>query len=315
MFDKTRTWCFGRYLVDVPREAELKYQSNNYAVAKINSEFDVRKFRAMVNETLEKRKNVKDIYEYSRSEYPEDSVRQIIVSMRNLWGHVAYAVDAFTLNPKYKPGSGYFFYLSGTAYPPENIDGVIEKYRNILSSVRYRFEDEIPQEPGFCFESGFVENDGKTSQPEYNNSQFRLKDHPDVLVTVVSSVHWIEEKPLLERFKGIEKLFRGGEQIISAKAREINGLDGEEFLVSYPTRDKTGQNHLLRWETLGEIGNPLKPGIFLDIQTGHTLDGGTVSSLTTSEVRALYEAIVKTIRIRPTTGAKPAPHPPGEAKP
>ncbi|MDR3086338.1 MAG: hypothetical protein LBU45_00045 [Azoarcus sp.] len=306
MFDKTETYCFGRFLVDIPKEAELKYQDNDYTGVKINAEFDVRKFRPKINETLEKRKKGEGLFNYIRSEYPDDANKQLIVSSADLWGDISYAIDAFTLNPEHKPGSGYFFFFSGDSYDIEKLEKVISIYHTILSSVRYRSEHEIPKEPGFCFKDGCVENDGETSQNEDAELQFRLKDYPDVWISVSSAVLWVEEKQLLERTRGVKKFLEGKIKIFSEKAREVNSMEGEESLVSFPAKDGTGDAHYFKWETLGELGNPLKPDVYLEIETGTTPDGeGTASSLTAQQVLELYEAVLKSIRLRPTE-SKPA---------
>jgi hypothetical protein len=315
MFDKTRTWCFGRYLVDIPIHTTLQSNGNKYFGSKINYGEGFPAFRSMVNATLEKRKKGEDISIYLRSEYPEDSHRQIIVSKVDLYGHTSYDIDAFTMSPKNKPGSGYFFYLSGNAYKIDNLDSVLSTYRTILESVRYRHEGEIPAEPGFCFENGFLASNGKTPLPEEANLAFTLKDYPDVLIRVTSHLIWNPERSLLERSDpGIfEAILPGAVRFARRGKRNINGMEGEEVLVSHPSEDETGTKYTYIWESMGGLDDPLKPTIQLEITAGENTDSG--SSLPAPQVRALYEAVLKTIRIRPTTGAKPALNPPGEAKP
>jgi hypothetical protein len=64
------------------------------------------------------------------------------------------------------------------------------------------------------------------------------------------------------------------------------------------------------WDTTGEIGNPLKPGLHLEVETALEVDGAeTPSSLTTEQAVALYEAVVKSIRMRPVAGPQPSPQP------
>jgi hypothetical protein len=270
-------------------------------LGRINSGFGYPKFRALIEETLEKRKKAEDIlYEYVRSEYPEDSDRQIIVSKREAWGHIAYAADAFILNPKDKPGLGYFFFLSGKAYGIEYFDEILARYRTVLSNVRYRREEEFPAEPGFCFKDGFVANDGKTSQVEDADLHFHLKDYPDVSIILYTGVLFVEEKPLLERgSEAVKNLMAGKVKFISEKNRKINGMAGQESLISAPVDNGPGEAHFFKWETLGELNNPLKPNISLEIETGKR-NNGAASSLTTAQAVALYEAILKSIRIRPT---------------
>ena len=303
MFEQMKTYCFGRFLIDVPRDAELKYHNNDYAVAKINSEIDVRKYDTLVKETLEKRKDEqgKRAFRFVRTEYPEGGDRQIIISKADLYGKNSYGVDAFTLNPRYTLGNGYFFYISSDAHSEKNLDNILNKYRAILNNVRYRHDSEIPKEAGFCFQDGFVANDGKTSQHETAMLSFRLKNHPDVWFKIRSVVLHVKEETLLERSKEVRSFLKERIQIISAKARETNGINGEELLAAFLAEDQTGERYIFMWETLGEIGNPLNPDVKLEIHTGdpNPHQEKTASSLTKQQALALYEAIVKSIRLRP----------------
>jgi len=317
MFEPMKTYCFGRYQVDIPAKAVLEANGNSFLLGKINTGFGVPTYRELLKETLEKLKNKEDRYEYVKSEYPEDSYKQIIIRRVDLFGEMSYGVDAFTLNPRGIPGGGYFFYLSEGSYDENRMDEIVSDYRKILNSVRYRPDSEIPKEPGFCFVDGFVADDGKTSQNEESNLAFKLKDYPDVWVRIESVTYHVKEKSLLERASpgALDSLLPGKKvTVISRKKREINGIDGEELLVSAPSRDGTGIDYVFTWETLGELSDPLKPCVQLEITTGEQHAGG--SSLTTSQIRALYEAIVKTIRIRPVTEnpsdgkAKPESSPP-----
>jgi len=314
MFEKMKTYCIGRYLVDVPVEAEVLGWRNSYALGTINVGFGVPKYRELVKETLEKRKNEpgKRGFKFVRTEYPEEGDSQIIISKADLYGRNSYGVDAFTLNPRGIPGNGYFYYLSGQAYNEKKIDEVITKYKTVLSNVRYRHESEIPTEPGFCFKDGFVTNDGKNGQTEMVTMRFKLKNNPDVIIKIISEVSFVAFPPLLERLNAVEQklplLLRTKINKVRQGKREINGMPGEESVVTFPAEDKTGLVHDFSWETMGEMDNPLKPNIRIDIESGYDktgMGGATASSLETKDMLKLYEAIVTTIRIRPVTEASP----------
>jgi hypothetical protein len=305
MLDKTQTYCFGRYLVDIPLAAELKGQGNTYYAATINSGRGGSDFTAKVNAALAQRKNEsgKHGFKYVKSEFPEGRDRQIIVAKADLWGDSAYSIDAFVRMPSQKKGAGQFFYLSEEGFAGKDIDAIVANYRNILASIRYRSPSEIPTEPGFCIENGFIANDGKTAQVEDASLAFQLKNNPDVWITVSSDVYFKQEKPLLQRIKesGVDKKFPGKGHVVSAQDRVINGMHGQESLDDFPSDDETGVAQSFVWETLGEVATPLKPSIQLNISSGNGIAGQTSpSSLSTKQIQALYESIVKTIRIRPT---------------
>jgi len=307
MFDKTQTYCFGRYLVDIPLDAELKGQGNAYYATKIHTGFGIAEFNAKVNAALTKRKNEpgKRGFKYVKSVYPEGGDKQIVVGKADLWSTTAYSIDAFVRMSSQKKGAGQFFYLSEEGLPAKDIDAIVANYRNILAAIRYRAPRDIPAEPGFCIENGFIANDGKTPQAERAVLSFALKSHPDVRFSISSDLYFKQEKPLLQRMKesGVDERFPGKNRVITAGDRVINGMSGQESLDEFPSDDGTGVAQSFVWETLGEVANPLKASIHFNIFSGEGVAGVTgVSSMSTQQIRALYEGIVKSIRIRPTEG-------------
>ena len=328
MFEKTKTYCFGRYVVDVPVEAELYSTWHSYSVGEINPGFGVPKYREMIDATLKKLKNKEDRYEYVRSEYPEGGDKQIIISRVDLFGKMSYRIDAFTLNQRGIPGAGYFFYYSGTGYDENRLDEIITEYRNILNNIRHREISEIPTEPGFCFGGTFVANDGKVSQLEISEMTFHMKDNPDIVIKIASETLHAPFKRLLERDKAaldkLSPLARLKLNVIKEGKREINDIPGEESLSSFPSDDQTGTVHDFTWESYAELDENFKPLLQLSIVSGydaHGRRGATASSLGTKQIQRLYESIVKTIRLRPVTEnpsegkAKPESSPPAPSQP
>ncbi|MDW5416658.1 T6SS immunity protein Tli4 family protein [Iodobacter sp. CM08] len=185
----------------------------------------------------------------------------------------------------------------------KRINEIIDQYKTLINQTRYRAEKEIPKEPGFCFENGFVANDGKISQAEEASLYFVLKNNPYVKIRISSDVYFKQHKPLLERTDetGIRIKFASKIKTFKRGNREVSTLKGEEILDRFPSDDEAGVAHSFVWETLGEVGNPLKASIHLEVNTGEG-GGGQLfpSTLTDQEVMALYETIVKSIRIRPT---------------
>lgn len=108
---------------------------------------------------------------------------------------------------------------------------------------------------------------------------------------------------MLERIdeSGIRKQFSSKIKTVKKGTREVNALKGEESLDVFLSDDETGMAHAFVWETLGEVGNPLLPSIHLEVNTGDAGAGQHFpATLSNQEAMALYEAIVKTIRIRPS---------------
>ena len=85
----------------------------------------------------------------------------------------------------------------------------------------------------------------------------------------------------------------------------VSGIDAEEILDAYPT-DGGGYSHHFRWEALGKPHSIKEPSIVIELETA-TADGGMLlanSSLTDKQAIELFDAIVNSIRLRPTTPGK-----------
>ncbi|MDR3158856.1 MAG: hypothetical protein LBU11_07570 [Zoogloeaceae bacterium] len=157
MSDERKTYCFGRHLVDLPIDAELKLQESFYGASGIYAKRGKRgdflarqksvraektyvpeeildeKSRKSVEQLLHKMQSDKEDlrledwrflmefeeaekrdaarkeeYAYLRSEYPENSDKQILVSKATRYQEADYALDAFV-----HPGGEYFFSFSG----------------------------------------------------------------------------------------------------------------------------------------------------------------------------------------------------------
>ncbi|MDW5416655.1 T6SS immunity protein Tli4 family protein [Iodobacter sp. CM08] len=302
MFENTKTYCFGRYLVDVPVAAELKNEGNHFitdkeiSIKKILS-FDLNKNISSREKELKEQKDTEE-YRLIDSKSLDGNNEKIIVSSATRFGSTAYGIDTFKML-----GMGYAATTSVRSLGAKHYQSILADYEDYLKKIRYRQPKEIPNEPGFCISNGFVANKGKTSQAEGANLYFVLKNNPYVKIRIFSHVYFKQEQTLLERIdsSGVMKKFLSKVKYNKQGKRIINGLNGEEALTTFPSDDETGIAHVFTWETLGEIGNPLLPSINLEIKTGDSGGSGTFpSTLTQQETMALYETIVKSIRIRPT---------------
>jgi hypothetical protein len=62
--------------------------------------------------------------------------------------------------------------------------------------------------------------------------------------------------------------------------------------------------HLFRWESIPELDDPFKPSIIVKLETGADSDGGLHPSITDKEAIELFDAVVNSIRLRPTRPVK-----------
>jgi hypothetical protein len=295
-----RTECFGRYLVDLPTVSKIigygnKYISSEIVLKKITKiEFDdiVRKRHDELNAPQEKDDQKLRVVGFSDSK-----TKRLFMSYANVFGGDNFEIDTFNYA---MPNVAFF--SSAQAVSARYIDNIQQKYVEYLNNVNYRSDKSIPHLPGFCFKDGFVANDGLKPQYELITLAFELKDHPDVHIVVESEVLFSKTDSLIDRTgkSGLFSLFDGF-TTLRKRERNVNGMVGEEVLTRFKS-DEGGNAHKFRWETMGELSNPLKPDIYIDFQTGFKPGGGSVnSSLSDKEAIALFDRIVSSIRIRPVS--------------
>ena len=225
---KTQTYCFGRYLVDITVEAELKLQESSYLVADIRSEPGNRKdFRARGNAASKNRKDENNdsiVYKHMDNVYPTHDDKQIVISKAihetgvewNVLGGgrspktvvIFYSIDAFAMPTdgtlflgKYsfaKRTDKTLFFDKYNGLPQDDIDEVLPIFRDIFSSIQYRENDAFPAEPGFCIENGFIPNDGKTPQNEHAALGFWLKNDHSIRIEIKSYLSSKGEQFLLK---------------------------------------------------------------------------------------------------------------------
>jgi hypothetical protein len=301
MFEKMKTYCFGRYLVDVPYEAELKGQGNTYLSTTIKTErgsenFLRQKIENRLNE-LKEGKTASERFLLNREIAPSKT-SHLLIGYKEAFGSPMFSIDSF------KWDQGWIFTTSRGPYDNKKIDSIIARFNDYLKSVRYRSDREVPKGAGFCIENGFIANDGKIPQLERASITFSLKKNPDVWFSIDTLTLSKNQPSILERQKAakLDERFSGKIKSIKEGIRIVNNMQGEESLSEFPSDDQTGIAHNLIWETPGELNNPLKPMVSLEMTSGEGVAGVTgVSSMSTKQIQALYEAIVKTIRLRPTT--------------
>lgn len=293
----TNTYCFGRYLIDVSADAKLMSTGNNYiSDREIKSEkLSESLFEEKITEHEKELKSQKSDYGYiyQNTMFKESNNKRILITKQNAFDRVGYGLDTYK-----RTTSGFVFSTADRGFGDGEFNKILNEFEIYLNNVRYRPRAEIPTTPGFCFENGFIPDQGETGEGESAMLFFTLKSHPDIAIQVRSVVMSKSTPSLLERsHSGLLSLL-DGTRTLRKGGRVINGVVGEELLVRSPRQD--GVAHKFRWETMGKPKSTLKPNLFVDLQTGYKPGGYTTSSVSDKEAIAIFDQIVQSIRLRPT---------------
>lgn len=313
----TQTYCFGRFLIDLPKTAELKAQTSEFVFGKIESGRTPPKQNIHQDGFLEMMKareaglrGTKKKWEYAFTEarLSESANSRILVTYRAplYGGDKAFGFEA------YRSNGDVLFSMKAEGFAPAGFDSVLRTMEiKLIPNLRVRKPNEIPGEPGFCIENGFIADDGQTPQYESAKLSFGFKEWPDVYVVVSATRGGKIEPSLLARVKNrkIPAVFAEAANEVKTLRKgkhDVGPLQGEENLEIFPT-DGGYSTHRLVWDSQGKLDSATEPAFYFELETGFIIGSSNPDvrpTLTDKQAIKLFDAIVNSIRLRPTTPGK-----------
>ncbi|WP_296945702.1 T6SS immunity protein Tli4 family protein [uncultured Massilia sp.] len=188
----------------------------------------------------------------------------------------------------------------------------------MMARLRLRAADEIPPDAGFCIWRAIFVEPLPVSKAEHVALHVGLPAHPDVALTFASMPGGGTTPDLLQRIADIDADASADELLRVTKLRigkrSINGLPGDEVLERMRELN-FATTYAFMWETQGVAGDPVKPFLSLELQGGMSPRSGgkpVDTSLHEDAVLALWDRISSSIRVRPSG---PPSVPPSEPEP
>lgn len=311
--NKTKSICFGRFMIDIPDGAEIREmgQQSEFAFGEIKSEPYADSAEAFTQKMQQRESQLAGIDENKgralKNALTLNASTKLFVTSRKIFRRDDLGFEA------YKVDKNQFFTLTEKNFE-ENVfrSEVLPRLQNnLLPNIRARQSDEIPTEPGFCIKNGFIADDGSKEQYERARIQINFKAWPDVWVYVSSmTVHKAGEKTLFQRVDAgpaIPAWAAGKFKTLRRDVREVNGRKGEEMLDLLPT-DEGFQEFSFRWEANGAVNKIFAPDLVVELVSASATSspGGVRRPPTTTNDQAikLFDSIVGSIRLRPTSAPK-----------
>jgi hypothetical protein len=313
IFEKTRTICFGRFLIKIPATATVAYGSSD-----IEGPIDF--YEGKANELAEHLTKRLGEVEEEREFFFRDAIKDFplfgkvidgaIPGQKIVFGskdRVGYAIES------YIPVGKDLFVHSLDSVLPEYDE--VPMFNRVASHLRARAEDEIPAEPGVCIEGGFIP---LAEEHEWVRIGIRLKEFPDVHLSISAhkNLEYLPEesnpKLLRDRAKkfaeaaGLGAVF-ARTKTLRQQARQLNTWAGEEMALRTPAYKDNKSVHEFRFHSLGAVHDPLRPELDIRLDTGVTdnIKAGMDPSLSDEEALRLWDKLITTIRVRQPSDATP----------
>jgi hypothetical protein len=335
LFEKTKTVCFGRFMINVPASATIVWGETDVPLGVNVYPNGIDEVRALTQKFIDELKSKKAIY------LKNIPLLISVDDVRQPEGQIVIGYDGFEAIGELKINGYFRLNNDGVVIDArpliEDKDGTISDIKSMARRLRQRAENEVPTEPGNCIENAFLPDspdDEKNHPGELLSIGFRLKEFPDVHLSInvgPSNPHNPEGDSLKAQWKRIkedpatpeEQKLLANIKYFRESPRQIHDWKtGYEVLVRNPDEEGVHSYHDFQMKFTGVPHDPFKPYADIQFQTGvaNNAAGATKPSLTDEEAITVWDKITGTIRVRPTSappvktaGTDPQPrHPLGE---
>jgi Tle cognate immunity protein 4 C-terminal domain len=312
------TVCIGRHLVDVPiafTPMSIPWANNTFMPAGVDPQQAAQMSAEIVATGSTKEKFISDVEKIlaaNRLERPYQnkfplldhteklSENEVLI---RLWDTELGKDGGYRMTEIHKLSENIHFLTRAKSYKndyPNREKSLIEFTRNASA-----YDASKSNQKGYCL--GPLIIDGKY-ESENTGFAFRSKQHPDMLLSFDMGTYSRDsETTLLQRAsdpKNLLSIFGVGYSTLRKGALQVAGMKAEEVLVNFSGKDREGNTHLehkLMMETYRPNPSASQPTLEARLITGQQgLDGQRhTSSLTDAEVTAVWDAVLKSIRLRP----------------
>ncbi|NUT62859.1 T6SS immunity protein Tli4 family protein [Herbaspirillum sp. C9C3] len=301
------TFCIGRFLLDMPAGSVLSGGNYRYDFARLDKPkvMNLDEFEADMVAKEKALKSTKHQIEPSllRLLFKPDPHSWIFVYWEESFSTSIAQVEGY----RWIDGTRYLFKKKAGMSKPRTgtmsrQDYAVDRMRKILSSLHKRSNNDIPAEPGYCFEEGFIAN------PEWEMEEaaidIEIAGHPDAYVSV-----WFyplsrraHSEPLLDRVGGVLQMLgrmATSVHVLRRGDRKVGPYQGQEFLVTAPNSGGV-RGHSFLWETEGD-GTLDTPALKIEMTTGsRDKDGNPQQTrLSNKQAMRLWDQVLDSFRLRP----------------
>lgn len=305
LFARTKAVCFGRYLLDVPEEAQLILGYQEMPAKIITHENANGKEKDLI-EAFRKMALIED---------PEAEFTSVVAGpvpnslLLRYFGSPYLKSRGSEGIRSFVPAGNHVFEFGWGSGREESADQIIRQSADIARNLRARDNTEVPKGPGACIDLGFIaETTGKFQ--EIFSAGVHFPSVPDVSFSVMSNKNARTDGPngvgVIERHEAAMRdqgvVFPSDPELARLRIGKhiVNGWNGEEVLLRHNGKDGV-MIHEFMWEAIGKSGDlrhPASVDINLDTGVAANTKYATKGSLTDDEAVALWDKLLSSLRFR-----------------
>lgn len=308
LFHEKKVVCFGRYALEVPKEAELVWGEIS-----IPSPVEVfsgdalerdRLIQAAIAEITRFEKSAEITFKGKEAHAKSEQIRYFENKFAKEDGMLFFKTYV-DLPP--------FIFVTGDAVSEGETEGqVVARQAAWAKGLRLRAPDEVPDEPGFCAEHSFIA-ESLYGRQEMANAGIRFPSLPDITFSVSSNKDAYGDYPKEEFEKEQRLKLSLLARIDAAKAEQpgsypsrtvlregkriVQHWHGEESLIK--RKDGT---HDFEWAFVGtprDVANPSEFNAVMYSKVQHnTIGAAQAASLSDDEAVALFDKLLSGLKFR-----------------
>jgi hypothetical protein len=314
IFAKTKKFCFGRFIIDIPEESSVIYGSIQLDGELSFFRGKARDIQFLVSRQLEEIAKEKDyIPDCQINNFPllGKKIDGVVPGQKIVFG--AKSSIGYSIYSYIPIGEDLFVHYSPYV-PPEHDE--IPIINSVATHLRARSEQEVPADAGICVEGGFL-----SLQPQYENIQIGLifKELPDVRFSIDmrKNQKYLPEGSSPRKLRdearasaedlGLGSLF-ARIKVLREGTQKFGIWEGEEILTRRPAYKDETDAHEFRFFGMGSINDNFHPSVDIRLDTGVAINAKAAvkPSITDEEALALWDRLLSTIRLRQPNDASPS---------
>jgi len=319
---QTKTVCVGRFLIDVPANAQVSvgsaavdhFRITNHGI-ETNEQFSAR--LAQREAEINGKTNQAGARNMERIDgVDHDGVIGKIYVFGRTSTHVFHGdkkvVYAGVEVNGYAHVNGMTFSFISNDHSPDESGNLVK----LVQQLQPLGQDDTPRQAGFCLNDAFLRGPGSPDQGESIVMFAGLPGHEDVGIALSTIAGKAPGPGLIERSdanRAVPYVYRKVfTPTLLIGERTINGLEGDEFAFKARELNYT-TGYAFDWETQGTGDDVLRPFVSLELQTGTNPEAGgppVHSTLSEESVNDLWRRMSSSLRLH-SVAVSPAPAPPG----